>query len=285
MLAEHLWGWRGWCLLAVMCLGTSVGCKDNTTNPTSDCRVAYELIEGEPSPRFDLIFVSPDERVVTRTVHDTGDAPTRAIYYYFDDDGRLSVEAMDTDLDGELDARLDAGDVLGEFVTPYTVDALIEDDKLDGVQFSVDLPSSNIGPWSPARLYYQAACDQGEFTAERINDERLNVHLDADNDGEPDGKLDVQYGADGRLLRWTVDNDGDTFADHISNISYDDDGRVTEVFWTEPNELLGDVYILGRYRYDAYGMLYAYELDAEGDGTIDHRITYSAGCFDYPEGT
>ncbi len=259
------------------------GCGKQAEDPTSDCRIDYELISGEPSARFDLVFVSPDERVVTRTVHETGDAPTRAIYYYFDAAGLLQVEAMDTDLDGDIDARLDAGAVLGGLVTPFTVDAVVDDDALDGVQLSVALPSSMIGPWNPARLYYQASCDQGDFTADPINAEQLNVRLDVNDDGEPDGNMAVQYGADGRLQTWTVDSDGDGRAEHISNVSYDDGGRVTEVFWTEPNQFLGDLYILGRYQYDRYGMLYAYELDGDADGTIDHRVTYSAGCFDYPE--
>ena len=91
----------------------------------------------------------------------------------------------------------------------------------------------------------------------------------------------LQFGADGLLQTWTIDGDGDGRTDHIATIDYDDEGRVSEVFWTRPNQFLGDVYILARYTYDAYGTLYAYELDADGDGEIDHRITYSAGCFDY----
>lgn len=271
-------GRRGWVLMG--CLA-AVACGRDARDPSSPCRIDYEMIEGEPSARFDYVFVAADGRTVTRTVHDTGGDPTRAIYYYFDEAGGLLTEAMDTDLDGELDARLDAGAVLGELVTPFTVDALIEDGNLDGVQFSVDLPSSPIGPWNPARLYYQAACDQGDFTPERVGDEQLNVHLDINADGEPDGRLAVQYGADGRLQTWTVDSDGDGAAEHVSNVAYDDGGRVTEVFWTEPNQFLGEVYILARYTYDAYGKLYAYDLDADADGTFDHRITYSSGCFEY----
>lgn len=270
--------------LAILGLSCSLGqlsCKDGPQDPSSPCRIDYEIIDGEASARFDLVWVSPDQSVVTRTVHESGDAPTRAIYYYFDEAGELLVEAMDTDLDGTLDARLDAGELLGGLITPYSVDALIEDGNLDGVQLSMSLPSSMIGPWSPARVYYQVACDQGDFTTENIDLEQLNIGLDADDDGAVDGGMALQFGKDGLLQTWTIDGDGDGQTDHVATIDYDEEGRVAEVFWTQPEEFFGDVYILARYQYDAFGQLYAYEVDATGNGEFDHRITYSAGCFDY----
>lgn len=268
----------GAAVLATLALG---GCRGDANNPTSECRIDYELVDGAPSARYDLIFLGESGNTVTRTVHEAGEVPTRAIYYVFDDDGDLVVEAMDTDMDGELDARLDAGDLLGGLVTPYSVDALIEDNALDGVQLSIPLPSSPIGPWNPARVYYQVACDQGDFVADAINEEQLNIGLDVDDDGSVDGGMALQFGADGLLQTWTVDADGDGVSDHVATIDYDDGGRVTEVFWNAPRDFLGEVYILARYTYDAYGMLYSYELDSDADGEFDHRITYSAGCFDY----
>lgn len=266
---------------AVLLCSLLGGCRCGGDTPSSECRIDYELLHGEPSPRFDLVFVSEDGRTVTRTVHETGDAPTQAIFYYFDADGRLEVEALDRDLDGELDARLDAGPPLGGLVTPYSVDAVIDDGALDGVQLSMDLPSSTIGPWNPARVYFQVACDQGDFVPEPINDEQLRIGMDPDDDGEIEGGMALQFGQDGRLQTWTIDGDGDRQTDHVATIDYDEGGRVREVFWNQPKDFLGEVYILARYTYDAYGMLYAYELDSDADGAFDHRITYSAGCFDY----
>jgi major membrane immunogen (membrane-anchored lipoprotein) len=259
------------------------GCGDGRRTAPSECRITYEMLDGAPSERVDFVSVSDDNRVVTRSVHETGGDATSAIYYYFDADGNLTTEALDADLDGELDARLDAGPVLAGLLTPYSVDAVIEDGALDGIQFSMPISSSSIGPWNPARVFYQVACDQGDFTAQPIGEENLDVLLDADDDGEPDGKMALQFGADGRLQTWTVDGNDDGQVDHVATLDYDEAGRVREVIWNRPEKFLGEVYVLARYTYDVFGKLYAYELDQDADGEFDHRITYSSGCFDYSE--
>lgn len=262
-------------LPALACSGGDVEFVDGNA-----CRIDYPLLNGEPGVRYDLLYPAEDGRSLARTVYaEGGSEPTSAIFYYFDDAGALVIEALDSDLDGVIDARLDAGERLVDLITPYTVDAKIEDGNIDGVQFSVEAPSSRIGPWNPARIYFQTPCDQGDFVAEPEGPLAVDILLDQDDDGESDGGMAMQFSEDGRITLWTVDSSGDGTPDHVADVRYNQRGQVDEVRWTQTGQFFGTTYIVATYTYDAYGDLYAYELDAEADGVVDHRITYSSGCY------
>jgi hypothetical protein len=57
------------------------------------------------------------------------------------------VEAWDLGADGALEARSDAQPRIAGDITPFVVDLDTLSDGVDLLQFSVDLPSSRIGPW------------------------------------------------------------------------------------------------------------------------------------------
>lgn len=269
--------------VGVLLIGTAVvgaGCKDEPTFEAPTCRIEYPLLNGEPSARYDLLYPSADGRTLTRVVYDNGgDTETRWQYYAFDEDGRLAVEALDSDLDGELNARLDGQERLLGLVTPFTVDARIEDGAIDGVQFSLDLPSSRIGLWEPARIYFQTSCDLGDFVPEAEGPKQLRVALDQDGDDTFDGSLNFQWTEDDQLQTFTADLDGDGASDHVATITYNPRGQVQEVRWRETGQYFGEQYILGSYTYDAFGNLYSYAVDLDADGAPEHQITYSLECY------
>lgn len=244
------------------------------------CRIDYELLNGEPAQRYDLLYPSLDGETLTRVVYDNGgDSETRWQYYAFNEDGRLAVEAMDSDLDDELDARLDAqGELIG-FVTPFSVDARIDDDFIDGIQFSLDLPSSRIGPWEPARIYFQTTCDLGDFNPVPEGPKQLRVELDQDADGSFDGTLSFQWTEDNRLQVMTADLNDDGAIDHSAALTYNERGQIQDVRWRRSGEYFGEQYVRGSYTYDAFGNLYSYEVDVDADGAPEHRITYSLDCY------
>lgn len=270
-----------WAVLFAVGFGLSTsGCKDDPSFEAPTCRIEYPRINGEPSPRYDLLYPSADGRTLTRVVYDNGgDTETRWQYYAFGEDGRLAVEAMDSDLDGELNARLDGQERLLGLVTPFTVDARIEDGAIDGVQFSLDLPSSRIGLWEPARIYFQTSCDLGDFVPIAEGPKQLRVALDQDGDATYDGSLNFQWTEDDQLQTFTADLDGDGASDHVATLTYNPRGQVQEVRWRETGEYFGEQYILGSYTYDAFGNLYSYAVDLDADGEPEHQITYSLECY------
>lgn len=268
---------------SVLVLGLAVvlgACRDGGSSEPAVCRIDYELLNGEPGQRYDLLYPSLDGRTLTRVVYDNGgNTETRWQYYAFDDSGRLAVEAMDSDLDGELDARLDGQERLIDLVTPLTVDARIEDGNLDGVQFSLDLPSSRIGSWEPARIYFQTSCDLGDFNPIPEGPKQLRVELDQDGDDTFDGTLAFQWTEDDRLQVMTADLNDDGVTDHAAILTYNERGQISEVRWRKDGEYFGQEYVRGSYTYDAFGNLYSYEVDIDADGEAEHRITYSLDCY------
>jgi hypothetical protein len=244
------------------------------------CTIRYELVGGEPSSRRDEIFVGPDGQWVSRAVYSEGQsAPDEAIYLWFDGSGQTMVEAWDRGADGALEARSDAQPQIAGFITPFAVDLDSLSDGVDLLQFSVDLPSSRIGPWNPTRIYWQAPCDQGQATVVSQGAGRDRVELNADDDPEAEAVLNVERSADGVLQAWTVDRDNDGEADDTATLVYNDRGQIREVYWTRPGFFLGDTYVQSRFIYDTEGRLFRWDSDGDGDGLIDTRLTYSASCF------
>ncbi|MFT4705150.1 MAG: hypothetical protein ACI81R_002858 [Bradymonadia bacterium] len=267
--------------VASLLLILSSGCKkDEVVVEGGDCRIDYPLLDGLEGVRYDLVSVASGGREITRMVYDNGgDTPTRAIFYLIGEDGRVLTEAMDNDLDGAIDARLDAGTMLGNLVQPLSVDAVLSDGNIDGVQLSLDLSSSRIGLWQPARIFFQTPCDLGDFDVVEEGPKQLDIGLDKDNDGERDGSMTMQWSPDDAFQFWNLDLDGDGDPDQMATLLYDDNRQVTETRWRFAGDFFGDIYVNGFYRYDRYGNLYSFELDDGGDGIIDHRVTYSLACY------
>lgn len=256
-----------------------VACNSNSGDGDV-CTIQYELVAGEPSERFDEIFVSPDGSWVSRAIHSNGqNEPDEAIYLWFDGSGQTMVEAWDRGADGALEARSDARPRIAGFITPFAVDLDSLSEGVDLLQFSVDLPSSRIGPWNPTRIFWQAPCDQGEASVVSQGEGRDRVELNADNDPEAEAVLNVERSAAGALQAWTVDRNNDGEPDDTATLVYNDRGQIREVYWTRPGFFLGDTYSQSRFIYDTDGRLFRWDSDGDGDGLVDTRLTYSASCF------
>ena len=145
-------------LLVLIALGTGTSaCRKDEPDV---CRIDYELIAGEPSERFDVFEVDRGRNVVTRLSYPDGRSGSEAIYYFFDDAGNMRLESLDRRANGDIEARLDAQEVIGGVLVPYTVDMNVQDGAIDLAQYSLIVPTTRIGPWNPARIFYQLPCDQ-----------------------------------------------------------------------------------------------------------------------------
>jgi len=272
-------------LTALFSAGLSAGCSSSGDSAyDATCRIEYVSVGGEASSRYDLVTIETDGSTVTRLIFDEGGAvPNRAIYYYHDAEGRLVVEALDDAANGDIEARMDADASLTDDITPLIVDTNLRDGAVDALQLSIPLPTSTIGPWNPARLFYTIPCDQGRAESREINAQRVEVDVfdddPEDEDGVPEASFAIDRTPEGVVQGWSVDVGSDGTLDDIATVTYDTDGLVTRVEWARPNEVLGDVYASARYIYDTDGRLFAYVSDADGDGVADNEIRYSAGCF------
>jgi hypothetical protein len=258
----------------------ATGCSKSGDNV---CRIDYERVAGEPSSRVDEVYALEGGRILVREIRPQGrGSDKQAIYYYFDADGRLEIEALDTDANGDIEARMDVRPSIGRSITPYAVDLEVQDGQVDSLQISMRLPTSLVGSWNPGRVYYQIPCDQGraEVGTPDTNTEVIDFYLD-DTD-EVRTQMRIQYADDGRPLGWTIDTNMDGEANDYATFTYNDRNQIREVYWTRPGKFMGDTYTLARYTYDTDGRLYAWEADMDGDGTWENRITYSSACFDLP---
>jgi hypothetical protein len=266
--------------LAALLVATTLVACDSNSGGDDVCTIRYELVAGEPSERYDEVFVGPDGRWVSRAIHSTGQPqPDEAIYLWFDGSGQTLVEAWDRGADGALEARSDARPPIAGYITPFAVDLDSLSEGVDLLQFSVDLPSSRIGPWSPTRIFWQAPCDQGEATVVSQGEGRDRVELNADADPQAEAVLNIERTATGALQAWTVDRNNDGEPDDTATLVYNERGQIREVYWTRPGFFLGDTYVQSRFIYDTDGRLFRWDSDGDGDGIIDTRLTYSAVCF------
>jgi len=262
--------------LAALCLGA---CRRDVPD---QCRIDYELVAGEPSDRYDILHVAQGGDVVVRQVFEDGAAaPVRAIYYYFEGPGNPVIEALDEGARGDIEARLDAQPMLGGLILPYAVDTNVQEEGIDTFQFSMELPSSMIGPYNPARIFFQLPCDLSTVEMEELGDRRLRLSFVTDLLGEEEvvAKMVVATGAQNQPLEWTVDTNGDGEPNDVATIRYNELGLVREVIWARTGLSFGNMYVRSRFIYDSDGNLYRYETDATGSGTFDHAITYSSGCY------
>lgn len=268
--------------VAALCgvaLAPAAGCG-HRDEPSSACRIRYERTEGEPSRRVDELFLSDDGLTLTRTVYRDGEGvPDEAIYYLFDTEGRLLLEALDDGADGDIDARLDQGELLNDRISNRIIDRLIDDNTIDGIQTSIDLPTSPIGPWNPARLFFQVPCDQGRATLSDLDEDTVRIALDSDADPEADTVMTVQHNEQGYPQSWLIDRDLDGIPEDSATVLYNPAGQVVSVEWLRQGTFLGNIYTTARYTYDRDGYLYSYSADSDGDGEDDERVVYSAGCF------
>jgi len=256
-----------------------VGCRKDRPD---QCRIDYDLINGEPSERYDILHIVQDGDVVVRQIFDDASGvPSRAIYYYFDGAGSPVVEALDEGANGDIEARLDAQPTIGGFITPYAVDTDVQSEGVDTYQFSVELPSSLIGPYNPARVFFQLPCDLSTAEVEPLGDRRVRVTFSAEFRGEEEevAKMVIATGAQNQPLEWSVDTNGDGEPNDIATIRYNELGLVREVLWARTGLSFGNMYVRSRFIYDTDGNLYTYETDATGSGRFDHRIVYSSGCY------
>lgn len=296
-----------WLLLPV-CVSAGVtslvGCKDRQPDV---CRIDYELVGGAPSERFDVLEVDRRRNLVTRASYPDGGALTEAIYYHFDEGGHLRIESLDRRANGDIEARLDGQDPVLDVLVPYAVDINLQDGAIDSAQYSLLVPTSMIGPWNPARIFYQLPCDQSVVSATGTGTEERTVILEATlpegsgqgasegsaeegsagaGSGFPPGTrtvMTLQFDAENRPLRWDIDLDGDGRANDTAVLVYNELGFISELYWLRPGQFFGQIYARGRWIYDTEGKLYSFELDADGDRTFESRAIYSAACFEGQE--
>lgn len=246
------------------------------------CRADYLLVAGQPSTRFDVF--TRDGDAVVRALHPDGARrSSSAIYYYFDADGRLSLEALDDRFNGDIEARMDGQPRLFEVLTPYIVDMDLQDDSTDALQLSLEVPTSLVlGAYNPGRLLYQLPCDQEATSTEDApggGRRVLFTPVGPFTEGAPGATMDVIFDPQGRPARWAVDDNSDGVVDDVASIYYNEFGLVTEVSWLRSGRFLGKSYATSRWTYDTQGRLYEFESDADGDGQVDNRVRYSAPCF------
>jgi hypothetical protein len=148
----------GQLILAVAAL--ALACSACKKKEPAICRLDYELINGAESERYDVFEVDQRRNLVTRVSYLNGSTRDQAIYYYFDDAGNVRLEALDATPFSDIEARLDAQPVLGDVLVPFAVDMNLQDGSIDTAQYSLIVPTSTIGPWNPARIFYQLPCDQ-----------------------------------------------------------------------------------------------------------------------------
>lgn len=267
-------------VLSLAALAALVGCRKNEPN---QCRIDYELVGGNPSERFDILYATDGGRRIVREIYAEGrGSDLQAIYYYFNDAGLLEIEALDTDANGDIEARMDVRPAIGRALVPYAVDLEVQDGQVDALQISMRLPSALVGAWNPGRIYYQIPCDQGraEVSSPSSDVEVIDFYLDNTDDVRT--RMTVTYTDDGRPTGWTIDTNMDGEANDYASFTYNDRGQVREVFWTRPGTFMGDTYVLARYTYATDGTLYSWEADMNGDGVWENRITYSSPCFQLP---
>lgn len=240
------------------------------------CTIEYELLGRAASDRQDVVIVGDEEGAIKRLVREEGDDVTAAIYYRFVGDEVSPVaEELDDRDNGRVNARLTRTQRLVDLIDIYQVDADTDDDQLDTVQISVQLPTSSFGPWAPARVFYAMNCGPDvDITAERVGD-IVTLLVDIGRDGEVDTEMRF-YVVNGGLTGWVIDHGIDGIIDARAVIGYTSDGLVETVTWRDwefrPTHI-------GRWAYEG-GVLRTYEEDARGDGEVDNRIAYSAQCFE-----
>lgn len=260
-------------LLAAGVFATS--CGDDEPVAPDACTIEYEILGSAGSPRVDFVIEGDEPLSVKRLVLEGGDEVSAAIYYRHAGEERIAEELDDGD-DGTIDAVLRRDERLGDLVDVFQVDANTEDDQLDTVQLSVALPTSNFGSWRPARMFYAMTCGPNHtLAAERVGD-IVTIQADLQNDGSIDSEMRL-YVVDGNVTAWVIDHGLDGVIDARAVAEYNAAGNIERVTWRDWE--FRETHI-AQWEYDEDGLLVAYEEDAEADGDIDNRITYSATCWE-----
>lgn len=263
-------------LLAASVLAAACG-DDSPVDPDA-CTVRYERLGNASSERVDVVVSGDEPLSVKRLVREDGDEVTAAIYYRHAGTERIAEELDDGD-DGTIDAVLRREERLGDLVDVFQVDADTDDDQLDTVQLSVALPTSRFGSWAPARMFYAMSCGPNHtLAAERVGD-IVTIQADLQNDGSIDSEMRL-YVVDGNVTAWVIDHGMDGVIDARAVAEYNADGLIEQVTWRDWE--FKETHI-ARWEYDESGELAAYEEDAEADGDIDNRISYSATCWESEE--
>ena len=59
-----------------------------------------------------------------------------------------------------------------DFLPKVKIEVVLADEQVEGavdaIQLSIDLPTSRIGTWNPARMFYTVPCDQGSASTRDI---------------------------------------------------------------------------------------------------------------------
>jgi hypothetical protein len=244
------------------------------------CALVYDRVGGEPSPRRDVLTFDRSRGVLVREIFPEGIQRPRlgAIYYYFNEEGQVILEALDNDANGDIEARLDAQPPVFGVLTPYIVDLDLQDGTTNALQLSLDVPTAPIAGWNPARLFFQLPCDQVPETLTTLEDGREEVtFLRADNQ-QPLTRMVLQRTDFGAVESWAIDLNLDGRFDEQMTARYAPDQRIIEAWWVRSNELVGRRYNHARWTYDTDGELYGWELDGNGDGVFEHAMRYTAAC-------
>lgn len=268
---------RVFAMIACGVMSMSCSSKDSEVDK-GICRIDYELVGGESSARFDLLKRTSAGHL-TRGVYGNGRDLTEAIHYRFDEGGQLVSEILDLGATGSSDARLDLTNALPRRVSAFQVDADTTDGDLDVVQLSIELPTPPIGPWQPARVFYQLPCSKNREIIGTMDLGWYVISISSfDEEGvrrQSDASY-VTYDDMGRPTRWDIDLGGNWEINQFATVSYNALGWVEEVIWHhgEDERILSS----SRFEYDDSGRLRTNAMDVNGDGEFDHRIRYGAQC-------
>jgi hypothetical protein len=182
--------------------------------------------------------------------------------YTYDADGNLDTVTVDEDADGLIDR-----------IITYTWTA-------DGQQSTIgyDLDADGVDDYT-VEYYYDAAGNEirakllmGTTTIEAYDytydadGNMLSYEVDSDGDGVVDSRATYTWDVNGNLVRTETDSDGNYLADEIITYTYDADDNLIEV--QTDSDADGTVDTSAWYTYDSAGNLDRVAFDQDGDGFL-----------------